>query len=155
VNVRADCDDAISDLVDVLSGPEPRRGETLAAWSRRTERVLSPLHGDGAAEERLAYARLEVLRLRAALETAAPRPPAPVKSVPPPPPAVPLSKLTASQRKVFERVSAGPVRSGTLVESLTGQLSPRTVKRSLKELTGLGLIQRRKHDGQVEYQTSS
>jgi DNA-binding transcriptional ArsR family regulator len=150
VNVRADCDDAIADLVDVLAASEPGRADALTAWGRRTERVLSPVRGDGTTDERLAYARLEVLRLRAALDAAAPRPaPAPTA---PRPPAVPLSELTPSQRKVFERVSAGPSRSGALIEALTGQLSPRTVKRSLKELTGLGLVIRRKHDGQVEYQ---
>lgn len=146
--VRADCHDAVGDLVDILADPEPDRLISLAAWSRRVGRLLDT--GHAAADERLAYARLELLRMHAALEELTPKPETPagaeVTKEPPDP-----ATLRAGQKAVLEALADGPLRPNALVEKLGGRLSSRTIKRSLKELTTLGFLRRSKHEGQVEY----
>lgn len=68
-------------------------------------------------------------------------------------PTVPQIPVGINQKKVMEFIEGHPdIRTKTLIDSLNGTLSPRTVKRCLKELCDAGLLRRtRLEDSSVTY----
>jgi len=128
----------------------------LRDWCGQTAVTLERMRGPGREHRALLRAAVALLRLRAALPV--PEKPAPVKSAPRKEVArkepVPRpASLGANQRRLLDALrTTGPIRTRDLIAHLAGQLSDRTVKRSLKELAAAGLIRRTESGGAVTYE---
>jgi len=162
---RCDADDVRSDLTDeaavlvdiVISTPSGERlTDSLTAWCRRTGDWLQRLRSTPDIDQpALLRAQEKVLRLLASAEVRPPQKPGPRRMISPRPVATD-EEPNSTQGRVLSWLRENPgTRTRALIANFAGELSDRTVKRSLTKLVGLGLVTRREtEDGGVRYEVA-
>lgn len=123
--------------------------EELHVWARRMHAELQALHGSEAA----LVAQTAIIRLQVVLA-----PQAQVHAIdhsPAPEPTLSGEDVPAPQR-IIEYIRQHPdVRTKDLVDYFTGTISPRTIKRTLKDLTDSGVVARKEMLGAVLYRVGT
>jgi hypothetical protein len=163
-DVRDDMRDASAILIRLttaaLSDESGDSMEEIRIWCDRMAVTLDTLIIDDGLLHIRPSARLAIIRLRSLLPQQTESTPRAIPEIPVAPqvrktktlPQASSVDLNRNQKKIFDFVSQHPnVRTRELVGSLSPALSDRTIKRCLKELVGLGILERVQIQGAVSY----
>lgn len=163
--------DAIADMRDEagqligLCINEGGSSDAVRSWCDEASLLMERLSTDGDLPRSFALGAIAaILRLRLAVAQKTPlhRPGAGVHARTPKKkivqsPTVPQIAVAGNQKIVMEYIAGHPdIRTKNLIDSLNGSLSPRTLKRCLKELCDAGLLKRtRQNDRGVVYRVDT
>jgi len=162
-DVRDDARDAATALIRlyaamIATGITSETRQAVREWCGRTSHLLDMcIAGVDVADHQLSTAQLAVLRLQvmvvdrheSASKVARPAPSREKVSIPKSGTKEPLH---GNQKKILEFLRAHPdVRTRELIAHFSSSLSDRTIKRYLKELVALGILEREQHQGAVVY----
>ena len=170
-SAHAQTPDAIADMRDEaaqligLCIKESGEPDAIRQWCEDASVFIERLSSDGYLPRRSALTagaailrlRLAVVRISGSSTRASDVPVRAAKKKVVQQKIVPIVLPEGNQKTVMEFIAAHPdIRTKDLVDALKGSLSPRSIKRCLKELLGAGLLHRKKlDDGSVLYRVDS
>jgi DNA-binding transcriptional ArsR family regulator len=163
---QGDIADECAILLDVATATSDSQPAMIQSWCVRMQNMLRRLSPNTSDGESFARAELAVLRLRSAVVVSPkalvrPSEPLRVKKISSGNFSRPSSAKRSgngvgeNQKKVLSWLREHPgARPKDLIAHFVGSLSDRTIKRSLKDLTGAGLLRRIERDDSVVYEVA-
>jgi hypothetical protein len=163
---QGDIADECAVLLDVATATSDNQPAMIQSWCVRMQNMLRRLSPNTSDGESFARAELAVLRLRSAVVVSPktlvrPSEPLRVKKISsgnfsrPSPAKRDGNGVGENQKKVLNWLREHPsARPKDLIAHFVGSLSDRTIKRSLKDLTGAGLLRRIERDDSVVYEVA-